>query len=377
MFSQFSNVLACGFVIFLCINLLVGLLTSRGVGGMRGFATGNYSIGTGTLTITLIATMIGSRYIGVLIFDATLYGIIDYVYQTVGLMISGMLMSWFVLPRLFRFKHSYTLGHIMGELYGGGAQVLTGVLSVVFSLVFLVGQVVWLSHLDDLLGLRAWQIVLITGVTVTLYTLLGGIRSVSGTDVLQFFCIVVGVSVMACRVVYVVGDGGGIVSFVERMRLGRAKNFDVSWHHEGFWPTLTAAFYVSLYPMLFLTPPVLQRICMARGAVKMRGSFLGLICFYPIMRVAMAIIGFGLLHYGATDVRVEAHALPLVMRYFFADDVVAQVCIVLMMVSVVMSTIDSFLNATVVVILEDVVRPMRVRLGGGDGRMFCMTFPGS
>ena len=359
--SEFPNILAVAFVLFLLVNLVVGLLMSGGYGTMRGFAVGDYSMGTGTLTITLIVTMIGSRYIGTKTLSSALYGINDNFYQTLGLLVSGMLMGWFIFPRLLRFKHSYTLGHIMGELYGGGAQVLTGVFSTVFSVVFLVGQVVWLGNLSDLLGMDAWVIIVLTGVVVTLYTLLGGIRSVSGTDVVQFFFVVVGFALMASRIVYVVGDGGGIVSFLRKIGVADMGKFDVSWHHGGFWPTLTAAFYTCMYPTVFLTPPVLQRIFVARRRVNMRTMFVGLLVFYPVLRLAMTVIGFGLFYCDARGLEVEARTIPMVLELFFKDNVVCQVCIVLMIGSVVMSTIDSFLNATVVVILEDIVKPIKVR----------------
>ena len=137
---------------FLALNLVVGWVKGRNVTTLKDYALANRGLGTGSLMVTIIATMIGAKYISVKIGDAPESGIVHPLMNTLYYMVGALLLGRYVFPKLLRFQNCYTLGDIMGKVYGRNAQIMTGILSVFTSILFIASQLVAVANLGQLLG---------------------------------------------------------------------------------------------------------------------------------------------------------------------------------------------------------------------------------
>ena len=193
-------ILMIGFVLFLLANLLLGLYKGRNVKTMKDYALANRAMGTGTLMVTIIATVIGCDYVTTGIISAQKRGIIDMLFFGGSIAIVGLLLGRIVFPRLLRFKHCYTLGDIMGQHYGPQAQLATGVISSVVCVMIITANLLALQNIADILGLNNYLIMTMVGGAIILYTFSGGMRAVAATDVLQFALVMGGFVFLAYQI---------------------------------------------------------------------------------------------------------------------------------------------------------------------------------
>ncbi|MEM9569796.1 MAG: hypothetical protein AAF900_02530, partial [Bacteroidota bacterium] len=128
------------FFAFLCLNLIVGWVKGRNVTTLKDYALANRGLGTGSLMVTIIATVIGAKYVTCRIVDPYELGLIAPFIDSIGYMVSALWLGRYVFPKLLRFKDCYTLGDIMCRLYGSNAQITTGLLSALTSILFIVAQ---------------------------------------------------------------------------------------------------------------------------------------------------------------------------------------------------------------------------------------------
>ncbi|MEM9569532.1 MAG: hypothetical protein AAF900_01085, partial [Bacteroidota bacterium] len=81
------------FIVFLFVNLALGLYKGRNVKTMKDYALANRAMGTGTLMITIVATMIGSNYATNGFTSAQNHGIIGLMIMGLGYAIGSLLLG--------------------------------------------------------------------------------------------------------------------------------------------------------------------------------------------------------------------------------------------------------------------------------------------
>jgi len=333
--------------LFLLINLIIGLRAGRGIKTMRDYALANRSLGGGVLVMTLIATLIQANTIGIK--HAYARGVISLL-ATFLLSLMSFLLGHLVFPKLTLFKNHYTIGDVMGELYGTAGRMVTVVTSTFFSLLIIVLQLVAFGQLSSLLGLPPRVSILIMGLLITLYTCFGGIRSVATTDVLQFICIVIGV--VSFTSVALIKVGGFSLLFDKLPAKGSYLSF---WNCPNFSQRILIAFFWSIWPTFLISPPVVQRILMAKNENQVKHMFLGFAIFYPFFRILLLLVGLCL---ATMKIPVETiFSFGFIIRAISNNPVVC-IFFLLAIVAIIMSTVDSFLNALAILWVNDVIQPL-------------------
>ncbi|MEM9738168.1 MAG: sodium:solute symporter family protein [Bacteroidota bacterium] len=342
-----------GVAIFVLLNLVVGMWAGRRVKTMGDYALANQSLGSGTLTMTLIATFIECSYI-MAIHTGYKMGLLNLLFPAVGVIIAMLVLGWYIYPRLRSFKEAYTMGDVMGQCYGPKARLITAIITVLFCIVIVSNQLIGISHIVKYIGINPlWGVILI-GSIITLYTFTGGVRSVAATDVLQFIILAVGV-------VAVVNTGvrseqiGGISKLIKTV-YQEYPSYIYFWQHDFFSYQILATFFWGLWPTLLVSPPIIQRALMTRKKEELAPAFTSLAIFYFLFRFMIFILGIMVLkvvHEGG-----EGPSLSNVIDFLFErilDNQFVSLCFILAFISVVMSTADSYLNSTVVTIQHDLV----------------------
>ena len=363
--------LLIGFVAFLLANLLLGLYKGQGVKTMKDYAVANRAMGTGTLMITIIATVVGCEYVTTCLIGSQRAGIIPGCCFVVTFAVVGLFLGRVVFPKLLRFKDCYTLGDIMGQHYGPKAQLLTGVISTLLCLLVIAAQLLALQNIAAMLGIKHYIIIGLVGVSITLYTFSGGMRAVAATDVLQFALVMGGFAFIAYQIIglEVSIDGKiekikGIGDFMKKIQrtvttVLKSQHLSILNHNE------RNRFFIGMlkFTSVFFSPAIINRVLASRNRPQVRQAFTGFVFFYAILWLTLTFIGFGLLlsyGYDAQNPISEHAVFHVIERFLFKSgtitSIMVQLILMMMLLGVIMSTADSYLNALVVVVIRDILQ---------------------
>ena len=191
--------------IYMAAMVVMGILDYRKTKGFTEYAVAGKRQGTLTVSMTLLATMLGA---------STTIGITDTVY-TIGfpgiwwLLFGalGLILQAFLLSERVRSVNADTLPHLAEILVGKAASKLLAGLIVISWIGVIAGQLVAIHSLVAFAtGNSSKVLMIIVSLIVILYTALGGQMSVVKTDRLQLVLILLGL-VACCIYLYVSTDG--------------------------------------------------------------------------------------------------------------------------------------------------------------------------
>ena len=260
----------------------------------------------------------------------------------------NILVGLLVAPRLRALKNCHTLGDAIGQKYNRDCQVLAGVISVCVC-TFLAAVMAYSGKvvLSDVFGFPGWSsVIIVVGVT-TLYTTFGGLRASVITDAFQFSAFAVLLPIMLLFVLIFHLKGGAAVFAREAIDATSA----------GFGSTsfieiigLVAAFMLGET----LIPPYANRALASRTTRISRNGFIlaGIfsVAWFMVM-VALGISARSIIPEGTGEDDV---LLKLVKSVMPAE---GYALLLVVVVSIVMSSLDSLLNAGAVAFTQDIVKP--------------------
>ncbi|GAB4282814.1 MAG: sodium:solute symporter [Opitutales bacterium] len=325
--------------------LSVGLWAGRKVKDLRSFGLSKAYFSSFPLFATMVASFVGGGVIIGTAEKAFLSGI-GYAVGLLGFSVQLMLTALFFAPRIARMNRVLSIGDIVKKYYGKHAQVLTGILWLSFCTGIIVAQMSALGKTLDLFldWPYAWNVLLGAGVFI-LYSLLGGIRAVVITDVVQFVLLAVMIPLALILGVQVVGGVGSLWE-------GLPASYRVPLGHL-HWLELAAIFF-SFIVGDALIPPVVQRLLMARDSHQaLRITFWGGWMTIPLI---LSGAGLGLVAWALNPNLDPGQIIPYLFKAVLP--VWLQGLAILGVLSVIMSSADSYLNAAAVVFVNDVVNPL-------------------
>jgi len=183
-------------IIFGAIWVALGLYWGRKAKNLEGFMLAGRNVGLALGSATAMATWVTSNTIMLAPMFALMYGVwglLAYATASFGLFLFA--------PMAFRIRRlmpsAYTSGDFMRLRYGRVAWVMFLIISIIYSMAWLVSMgmaggymLQALSGLDYRIGMSVILLVCV------LYTLFGGLYAVIGTDFIQSVIILIGVVVV-------------------------------------------------------------------------------------------------------------------------------------------------------------------------------------
>lgn len=182
----------------LVIGLYFALMLGVGVYGMRrartteDYLVAGRRLGPWLYLGTLSAVVLGGA--------STIGGVrLGYVHGISGLWLVFMLGLGIVILSLFVAKKItslgvYTVAQMLGQRFGVPSQIISGVVMVAYDLMVAVTSTLAVGTVVDVLfDIPRIVAILVGGGTVVLYSVLGGMWSITLTDILQFAIMTVGI----------------------------------------------------------------------------------------------------------------------------------------------------------------------------------------
>jgi SSS family solute:Na+ symporter len=262
--------------------------------------------------------------------------------------IQNILVGLLIAPRLRALKDCHTLGDAIGQKYDRKCQVVAGLISVGLCAGFAAvmaraGGVV----VNDIFGLPNWSsVVVVVGITA-LYTTFGGLRASVITDAFQFstFAILLPVTLLFVLIFHL---DGGAATFTRQASVATSDGFGSTSFVEIVG--LVAAFLLGET----LIPPYANRALASRTTRISRNGFMLAGVFSVVWFMVMIALGVAARSIVCEGTHEDRVLLKLVESVMPAG---GYALLLVVLVSVVMSSLDSLLNAGAVAFTQDVVKP--------------------
>ncbi|MHC4742877.1 MAG: sodium:solute symporter family protein [Planctomycetota bacterium] len=343
-------------VLYLAVILFVGVWSGRGMKNLKDFSVSHRSYGSLIIFATLSASFIGGGFSTGNAAKVFTFGIANIV-ALWGFSLKEILVARFIAPLMGNFPEAISAGDIMARGYGRVARVITGIFSIILCAGIVGAQVKAMGFIFNVfLGIKPiWGILIGCGIVIA-YSTAGGMRAVILTDVLQFCVLAVGIP--AALIFGIVKCGGF-----------SAIKAAVPPSHFAIPPAeMKTLGFISLFLTFLLgetlVPPYVQRLCIGKDAGHTaRGTMLSGIFSIPFFAItgAIGLVALTLspdLEADQAMPHVISEALPLGVRGIVIAGVI----------SIVMSSADSFLNAASASCINDLVNPLRrTRLSDRNG----------
>lgn len=352
------NIDSAIFVGFLVINLAVGLFCSRGIKSIKEYAIGDRNFSTTTLVSTIVATWVSGSFVFNRLTETYTNGLY-YIWTSTGAVISLLCIGLIFAPRMSRFLGKLSIAEAMGELFGEKIQIISAIASVIAA----AGRIAVQFKVTGLLFEYCFNIDAIYGVIigafiVTLYSSLGGIKSVTFTDVVQFITFSTIIPIIAF---FMLNEMNSLQGVADTLSTHPSFNYN-----EVFDFTKPKSFY---YLFLFLymiapsfDPPMFQRISMARNVMQVQRSFvISAIVFFSL---SMIIMWMGILILSTNPNLVPKDITKhMLFNYSFIG---LKGLTLAGIMAMVMSTADSYINCAAVTLTHDFCKPLKINLSKND-----------
>jgi len=311
-----------------------------------------FSLAGRTLPLALVFGSLAATYVGP-VFSIGFVGKgfeSGFLFLGIGLAYAAqnILVGLLVAPRLRGLKDCHTLGDAIGQKYDRKCQIVAGIISVGLCAGFAAvmakagGDV-----LHNIFKLPHWSsVIVVVGVTA-LYTTFGGLRASVITDAFQFTTFAILLPIMLLLVLIFHLDGGAAV-FARQAATATSGGLDSTPLIEIVG--LVAAFLLGET----LIPPYANRALASRTTRISRNGFMLAGLFSVIWFIVMIALGIAARTIVPAGTHEDRVLLKLVESIMPAG---GYVLLLVVLVSVVMSSLDSLLNAGAVAFTQDIVKP--------------------
>ncbi|WP_088187183.1 sodium:solute symporter family protein [Desulfosporosinus sp. FKA] len=212
-------------ILYMIINLGIGIYSRTKISNSSDYLLAGRRIGVLLTAGTLAATEIGGgSSVGVAAKAYGSWGLSAGWYVTsAGL---GIILVSFIAPRLRRAMAT-TVPEIIGRRFGPSSHIVTLVLSFLANLALAGVQITASATIINVLtGLSQNVAIILSGVVLVFYTVIGGMWSVTITDIIHFIVVLVGFTIAIPFAIHSAGGWGHVVSLLPPGQLGFTK---VGW----------------------------------------------------------------------------------------------------------------------------------------------------
>jgi SSS family solute:Na+ symporter len=268
--------------------------------------------------------------------------------------VQNILVGMLLAPRLRALKNCRTLGDAIGQKYDRKCHVAAGIISVGLCAGFAaVMAKAGGGVLHDFFALPYWSCVFIVVAVTALYTTFGGLRASVITDAFQFSTFAILLPLALLFVLAYLGratDGPGVAeAFARQASAATAHGLASTPPLEII--SLMAAFLLGET----LIPPYANRaLASATTQISRNGFILGGI-FSALWFMVMISLGIAARSIVPPDVGEDVVLLTLIKSTMPTS---GHTLLLIALLSVIMSSLASLLNAGAVAFAEDVVKPL-------------------
>lgn len=342
------------FIVFLALSVLIGLFSSYGVTSIKEYAIGDKNFTTATIAATIVATWAsGNAFFAMTeeTYKNGLYQIFGDLADVICLFSIGLILA----PRMTEFLNKLSIAEAMGSLYGRRVRVITAIAGLTLALGIIAAQL----QISGLIFSYCFNCpvsygILIGGIIMGVYSTLGGVRSVTFTDVIQLLTF----ATMLPTLAFFIFDKVHVANILSNPEV-TARFFNFS---EVFDFSRTKSLY---YLCLFFfngipgcNPAFFQRVVIAKDTKQITKSFVvaGCIWFFIILSIDFISILIFSSHPDLEPINVVKFIIfdqsyPGLRGFILAG-----------IMAMIMSTADSYTNSASVLFVHDLCKSLGIKI---------------
>ncbi|MFW9269054.1 sodium:solute symporter [Pseudomonas sp. NR3] len=312
------------------------------------------NLGPGFYLGTMAATVLGGASTIGTVRLGYVHGISGFwLCGAIGLGIVGL--SLFLAKPLLKLK-IYTVTQVLERRYNPAARHASALIMLVYALMIGATSTIAIGTVMQVLfGLPFWVSILVGGGVVVLYSTIGGMWSLTLTDIVQFLIMTIGLVFLLMPLS--ISDAGGWNAMVAALP---ARYFDFTAIG---WDTIITYFLIYFFG-IFIGQDIWQRVFTARseGVAKVAGTAAGLYCV--LYGLAGALIGMAakvllpdLENVNNAFASVVQHSLPNGIRGL----------VIAAALAALMSTAAAGLLAASTTVVQDLLPRLRQGRESGNG----------
>ncbi|MFC1730394.1 sodium:solute symporter [candidate division KSB1 bacterium] len=298
---------------------------------------------------TLSASFIGPGYTMGLTEQGFQTGLL-YLFLYLGFSIQTLLIGQYIAPRLRQYKGAYTVGDIMGFHYGKIARIFTGLISLLYcaGIVGIVAQVSGRILEGAVQIPYTWGVIGST-IIVVIYSSTGGMRTVLFTDVFQFVMLSLAMSVLLFSIFIGIPNVDNVLNNIP-------EGFANPLHSTSF--LVFSGLFLGFLLGETLVPPYTNRAFVSKDKTSAKQGFIysGIFSiFWFAMVLTVGIVARALypeIDAGGSFMHMVNVYMPIGL---YGMMMVA-------IISIIMSTQDSYLNAASVSFVRDIIESFKVNV---------------
>ncbi len=341
------------FIGFLVVTIIAGLLSSCGTKNIQEYAVGNRNFSTATLVATIVATWVGGEFFYVNLSESYTNGLNHIWVAVLGDFFAILIVGIVLAPRMGEFLGKLSIAEAMGSLFGNRIRIITSVSGFIGASGAIAVELKLSGIIFEYaLGIPGIYGVISAAIIVTLYSSLGGIKSVTFTDIIQFFTFGVVIPIVAYALLISI-DNIDIISNT----LNANPLFD---YKEVFNFSNPLSFRYLFLFCFFLVPPFgpanFQRVAIAKNTNQIRKSFT--IAAFTCLFFSIIVGWIAILVLSISPGITSDDAIKLLI--FNSSFVGLKGAMLAGIMAMIMSTVDSYINATSVLIVHDFLKPLKI-----------------
>jgi len=246
-------------------------------------------------------------------------------------------IGYFIAPRMTEFIGKLSIAEAMGDLYGQRVRLITTISGFIGVSGFIAVQLKITGIIVNYaFGLPETYGIIISGLIITLYSSLGGIKSVTFTDVIQFFTFGTILPIVTVQIFFSLDSIDPIFHTLKtnpNFSLSKVLNFSEpkTWYY-------ASIFFFCFFPCF--NPAEFQRVSMAKNWRQVRKVFYttGILIFFIMSSIAWISL---IILSKDPNIPVE----NLVKDHIFSTAMTGYKGLLLVgITAMIMSTADSYIN---------------------------------
>lgn len=273
--------------------------------------------------------------------------------------VSIIIIGYVIAPRTKEFLGHLSVTESMGHLYGNKVRMISAISSIFPAVGNIAIQFVILSTLlDHFLGISGHYIMIVSSATIILYSIFGGIKAVTFTDIIQFITFGIVIPMVAFTIWKSLNNNQAIIDvIIQNPIFDYHQVFD--YQNSNFIKTLTI-FIFFLIPGL--DPALFQRISMAKTTSQASRAFtisaFILLCLYSLFWIIGILLLADNYEVGSNNnFLCPDNILYILDKYMISG---AKGLFVIGVVAILISTADSYINTSAILFTYDFCKTLGV-----------------
>ncbi|KAF8818511.1 sodium:solute symporter family protein [Rickettsia endosymbiont of Cardiosporidium cionae] len=335
-------------IVFIGIICWTGLKNIFTVKTFKFFALGNRNFSTGELVATIVATYLSGSGFSLRLSEIYNKGF-HYMLITVSPYIALIILAFFIVPRMQDFLGNISMAEAISKTYGQITRYIISIVTIIGSVGAIAVQFkVFGKIFEYFTGNSSTFSLVFAASLVTLYSAVGGIKSVVYTDIIQFLTL--SISIIIIGLIMFQFAGGSTSYFSKLLQYPKFNLSEIfTIENTSFWNMVNLMLFFFIRALL--SPPTAHRILMASNLTKIRSAiFISaialtiIVCLIAIIPTSLFIIN--------PELDPKELIPEIVNKYSIFAGIAGILIIGVLAMS--MSTADSHINTSAVTFANDV-----------------------